>query len=422
MDLFEPIKSLGKWFFGKGRETSSVKIFEQQLANHLSLPEVLCLPHARICLYYALKSYEFKNGEEVLMTPINLPDMVNMIRITGLRERFVDIKRSDYSIDLEDAKTKLTEKTKFLFVTHLNGFVPDMLKIEAFAKEHNLILIQDTTQNFGAKFDRKPLESFGDQAFFSLCDLKVLHTHMGGALVTNSDEKKKKIKELTSIELTPLKFSYLKKFLIEDLVATAILNRTLFNFFVFPVLKFITFYIGSQNIQDLTNGKGVKFGKIVFLKGLFGGGGDVLTQAVPTEMLYQYSSLQAEIGLKRLSYLTRVEKQRKYFANFCSRNLKIPSENKFSGIDQDHVYWKFPIFSKDWLSLQKFLMERGIDSARSNLPCLTNLKYLESKDQTPMAEELVKSSLYIPLHFYLNLDEVEIIVEALNEYFMEETE
>ncbi len=419
MDLFEPVYSLGKWFLGRAKDTSSVEKFEKKLAKFLSLSSVRCLSHARICLYYALKSYENQEGDEVLMTPINLPDMVNMIRILGLRERFVDIKRSDYSIDLEDAKTKLTEKTKFLFVTHLNGFIPNMLEIEKFAKDNNLILVQDTTQNFGAKYDGIPLESFGEQAFFSLCDLKVLHTHMGGALVTNDGGRKEELDRLTSSELKPLRLSYLKKFLIEDLIANLILNRTLFNFFVFPVLRLITSHVGSQNIQDLTNGKGVKFGKIVLLKGLFGGGGNVLTKEVPSEMLYRYSSLQAEIGLKRLFYLDRVEKRRKHFAKLCEAKLKIPEKSRFRANEQEHVFWKFPILCEDWMALQKFLMKKGIDSARSNLPCLSNLNYLNHSDKTPVAKFLVENSLYIPLHYYLMSEEVELVIESVNEYFEE---
>tara|TARA_Y100000590_G_scaffold469529_1_gene657620 strand:- start:59390 stop:60658 length:1269 start_codon:yes stop_codon:yes gene_type:complete len=417
MDLLEPVVSLGKWFLGKAKDTDSVEKFENELASYLFLDSIKCLSHARICLYYALKSYENQEGDEILMTPINLPDMVNMIRILGLKERFVDIKRSDYSIDLVDAKNKLSEKSKFLFVTHLNGFIPNMNEIEKFASDHNLILIQDTTQNFGAKYNGMPLESFGEHSFFSLCDLKVLHTHMGGALVSNVKERKIKVEELTSNELKSLRFSYLRKFLVEDLIANLILNRIFFNFFVFPVLKLITFYVGSQNIQDLTNGKGVKFGKVVFLKGLFGGGGDVLSEEVPADMLYKYSSLQAEIGLKRLSYLERVEKRRIYFAKLCESKLTIPEKNRFKRSEQEHVFWKFPVYCEDWITLQKYLMDRGIDSARSNLPCLSDLDYLKSSDKTPVAQALVKNSIYIPLHFYLKDDEIEFVIDAVNKYF-----
>ena len=419
MDLLEPLRSLFLWFMGKGKSGESVNSFERELSSYLRLPELKCLPHARICLYYALKVHDFEKGDEVLMTPINLPDMVNMIRILGLKESFCDIRRHDYSIDLEDAKTKLTPKTRFLFVTHLNGFIPDMDAIVTFAKEHKLTLIQDTTQNFGAKYKGKSLDSYGEASFFSLCDLKVLHTHMGGAIATSS-EKLKKIEGLTSRELGPLSFSYLRKFLIEDFIANLILDRLFFNLFVYPVLKFMTFQVGNQNIQDLTNGKGIKFGKVVLLKGLFGGGGDVLSNKIPDKMLYEYSELQAEIGLRRLKDLRNVEIRRISYANHLKRSVNIPKEHAVNGDeDQDHVYWKFPVISENWESLQKYLMSYGIDSARSNLPCLSKLSYLDSKDETPQAEYLLNNSLYIPLHFYLIEEEVFFIGEVLEKYFKE---
>lgn len=417
MDPSEPVRSLFKWFIGKGKKGSSVFNFEKELSNYLEIKNLHCLSHARICLYFALKSFPFEKGDEVLMTPINLPDMVNMIRILGLQERFVDIKSEDYSIDLEEAKKKLNSKSKYLFVTHLNGFVPNMDDIVEFARENNLILIQDTTQNFGAKYNGTPLEEFGELAFFSLCDLKVLHTHMGGVLCGKDPRTLEKAVEVSKKELSPLSFSYLKKFLVEDLIATLILNRLLFNLFIYPVLKLITFSVGSQNIQDLTNGKGVRFGTVVLLKGLFGGGGDVLTKAVPKKMLYEYSDLQAEIGLRRLQNLRLIDERRKSYSRYFESHLKIPEENKISGTQKGNVYWKFPVLVEDWERLQKYLMSFGIDSARSNLPCLSELNYLNSSDKTPNASRLVRNSLYIPAHYYLNEDEVEQIVEVMNSYW-----
>lgn len=417
MDLLEPLRSLLGFLQGKGKPGPIVSRFEEELGEFLDLPHLYCLSHARICLYFALKSYDFEKDDEVLMTPINLPDMVNMIRILGLKEKFVDIKAENYSIDLEDAKKKLSSKTKFLFVTHLNGIIPNMELIKKFADENNLILIQDCTQNFGAKYKGEPLENFSELAFFALCDLKVLHTHMGGALSSTSKEKLEEVKALAKKELKPLQFSYLKKFLIEDTIACLILNRFLFNFFIFPVLKFLTFSIGNKNIQNLTSGKGIEFGSVVLLKGLFGGGGDVLTKEVPKKMLYHFSELQAKIGLKRLKNLDRVEKGRIENSHLLRSLLKIPLKYRGDHGEYAHVYWRYPIIMEEWEELQKFLMKRGIDSARSNLPCLSELKYLEDSEVTPVASRLSKNSVYLPLHYYLEKEEVYEIARLVNEYF-----
>jgi dTDP-4-amino-4,6-dideoxygalactose transaminase len=418
MSLFEPIRSIFNLFLGKHKSYKFVQKFEDSYQKHYGHKDVIAISHARVALYYCIRSYKYEDGDEVLMTPINIPDMVNMIRIAGLKERFVDINEKDFSVDLNDVKKKITSRSKFLFVTHLNGFVPDMDKIKNFAKENNLILIQDCTQNVGAKFNGQNLEAFSDLSVSALCDLKVIHTHMGGVVISNSETQSKKIKDLMNKELAPLSFSYFSRFLIEDTIATLILNRCIFTFFINPALSILNKVIGEDNIEAFTKGEGLKLGPVYLFKGLFGGGGNLSKSEIPDGMLYKFSDLQAQIGLRRLELCKDLDLKRISNSITLRNSLNIDPKYLFhSAENSNEVYWKFPLRTQKFRDLQKKLLSIGIDSARSNLIALNDYDCFSSKDLTPVASKISKETLCIPAHPYLSSDDMEKAAKCINQFF-----
>ena len=418
MSLFEPLRSSLKLLTGAHKRNGRVQEFEKEYVSTFGNKNISFVSHARTGLYYCLKSLNLPKGSEVLMTPINIPDMVNMIRICELKERFSDIRLDDYSIDLEDAKSKLTENTKVLFVTHLNGIVPDMEKIIAFCRENSLILLQDCTQNIGAKFKGRNLESFSDLSFSALCDLKVIHTHIGGVINSTSIEVKNKIDEIISKESCVLSISYFSRFLVEDMIAVIILNKYIFSLFISPVLNIFERLIGAEGVENFTKGKGLKIGPLYLLKGLFGGGGNVLKREIPKGMLYRYSNLQADIGLRRLKSYKILDEKRILNSHTMYENLNCTG-NQLALLreDAEHVFWKLPFRTDLIIPLQKYLSENGVDSAKSNLKCLNEIREFQSKDVTPVAHFLSMNTLYIPAHPYLSKREILKISVLINEFF-----
>ena len=71
---------------------------------------------------------------------------------------------------------------------HLFGFTPDMDKVTAFAKKHNLLIIEDAAQALGIKWNGKGCGSLGDVGCFSFFADKTLTTAEGGFVTTNDDE------------------------------------------------------------------------------------------------------------------------------------------------------------------------------------------------------------------------------------------
>ena len=100
------------------------------------------------------------------------------IALLGAKPVFVDIDEETFNIDINQIEPKITHKTKAIIPVSLFGQVADMDEINTLAKKHNLSVIEDAAQSFGAtykgkkscnlssiactSFSGKPLGCFGD--------------------------------------------------------------------------------------------------------------------------------------------------------------------------------------------------------------------------------------------------------------------
>ncbi|MBT3583779.1 MAG: DegT/DnrJ/EryC1/StrS aminotransferase family protein [Halobacteriovoraceae bacterium] len=419
MSPWTPIRSALSMLFKGLQPGPLVEVFENKMAAKFDSTFAVAMPHARIGLHYALKCYEYLPDDEVLMTAINLYDMVNMVRLAGLRPVFVDLKKEDYSIDLEDLKSKVGPKSKFLILTHLNGFVPDMERIQAACSELGLILIQDSTQNYNSRFKGRSLTEFSEISVYSLCDLKLVHTHIGAMIFTNSERQAQALKELGKQDFSKPSKRYLLKFLLEDFLASFLLRRKIFSVSMYYVFRLVSL-VNPQVIANLTSGKGISIAGISLFKGLYGGGGDVLRKQFPSGMLHHFSELQASIGLARLEKAEEIERKRVGNAElFYSLLEKTPEDCKPQLItDAYHTYWKAPLFLEEPVKFQKYLLQNSIDAAGTNLPCYSDVDlFKQFRGATEQASKLRNGTIYIPLHYYLDKSEVTAIAAVVDGYF-----
>ena len=92
------------------------------------------------------------------------------------------------NIDPEEIKNKITPKTKAVMITHMWGIPCDMDRIVSICKENDLMLFEDISHAFGAKYKDKLVGTFGTASACSLQSQKVLTGGEGGFILTNNDE------------------------------------------------------------------------------------------------------------------------------------------------------------------------------------------------------------------------------------------
>ena len=136
-------------------------------------------------LFLALKALEIGAGDEVITTPLSWIATLNAIHLTGATAVFADIG-ADMNIDPERIKAAIGPNTRAIVPVHFNGRLCDMAAIGKIAREHDLLVIEDAAQAYGANREGRAAGSFGDAAAFSFNPMKVLPGYgESGAVVTD---------------------------------------------------------------------------------------------------------------------------------------------------------------------------------------------------------------------------------------------
>lgn len=414
MDLVTPIRSLLEIFFTKNWKSNQkdVQEFKNDLALKFNFHEPLITSHARIAFYHILKYLNFPKDSEIILSPISLAEMLKMIRLNNLKTSFAGYKKNSFTLDLNSVAT--TEKTKAFLYTPIAGIHTDMDALVFFCKRNNLILIQDLTQSLGGRWRGKDLHSYADYNFYSLCDLKTIHTHRGGLIVSQDSNFINYFKMCQQTWFLPASTSYFVDFIIEDLLSVVLLNRSFFNYVGIFILKMLN-KLDFQLIENLTAGYGLKIKTAHLFKKFMASGNDVNSSEIPAEQKYIYTHLQARIGRERLKKFDYIESERRrkiilfYKKLSLKKKLTVPRFPEDSG----NVFWRAPLIVEDFLDFQSYMLSKKIDVARSNLPWLPSLV---QNPQNVQGQEMKKNCVYIPIYHYLSDIEVLKISSIVNQY------
>jgi UDP-2-acetamido-2-deoxy-ribo-hexuluronate aminotransferase len=140
---------------------------------------------------------DIKPGDEVITTPFSFIATAEVIVLLGAKPVFVDIEQDTCNINAALIKAKVTDKTKAIIPVSLYGQPADMDEINAIAQKHNLVVIEDAAQSFGATYKGKKscnLSTIGCTSFFPSKTLGCYGD--GGAIFTSDDSVAQVIREI----------------------------------------------------------------------------------------------------------------------------------------------------------------------------------------------------------------------------------
>src|SRR5437870_6943485 len=164
---------------------AKIEEYEQAFAGTVGAKYAISFASGRIGLYGLLRALGVDEGAEVLLSVPTHIVVANAIRYTGARPVYVDCRLEDYNIDLGEAERRITPRSRVLLLQHTFGIPVDMDAALAFARRHNLVVIEDCVHALGARYDRRQVGTFGDAAIFSTEETKTMSTVMGGMAVTD---------------------------------------------------------------------------------------------------------------------------------------------------------------------------------------------------------------------------------------------
>lgn len=136
-------------------------------------------------LHIAVSALQLPPGSEVITSPVTDMGSVIGILYQQLVPVFADIHPHTYNLDPADVRRRITSKTKAIMVVHLAGNPSDMDALMALAREHDLRVIEDCAQSWGAAHRGKPVGLFGDLACYSFNEFKHVSCGDGGIVGTN---------------------------------------------------------------------------------------------------------------------------------------------------------------------------------------------------------------------------------------------
>jgi len=170
---------------------------ESALAAYVGVRHCLTVASGTDSLEIALRALDIGPGDEVITVPFTWISTAEVIRLVGAKPVFIDIEPATFNLDLDQLEPAITSRTKALIPVSLFGQMPDYDAINRIAARHQVAVVEDAAQSFGATqrgrrsggvtrigstsfYPAKPLGCYGD----------------GGALFTHDDALADKMRAL----------------------------------------------------------------------------------------------------------------------------------------------------------------------------------------------------------------------------------
>jgi len=175
----------------------NVTSFEQETATYLGAKHAISCASGTDALQLAILAAGIKPGDEVITTPFTFIATAEAICYAGATPVFVDIDPKTFNIDPALLEAAITPRTKAIIPVHLFGQPADMAPIQAICAQHQLLLIEDCAQSFGAATGGAMTGTIGQLGCFSFFPSKNLGCYGDGGLITcATDELAEQIKVL----------------------------------------------------------------------------------------------------------------------------------------------------------------------------------------------------------------------------------
>lgn len=328
---------------------------EQKLCEYLGVKYVSLFCNGTLALMTALQMLKITG--EVITTPFSFVATTHSLWWNKIKPIFVDIESKYMNIDADKIEAAITPKTTAILPVHVYGNPCYIEKIQSIAKKHNIAVIYDACHAFGVKINNNSILNYGNLSVLSFHATKIFTTFEGGAIICHDENTKRQI-------------DFLKNF--------GFANET-----------------------------------------------TVLAPGINAKM----NEFQAALGILQLKYVDNYIIKRKEITNMYRSELSningIHFNNDIEGVKHNFQY--FPILIKnDSAQRRNFIYEElkkhNIYSRRYFYPLISHFSPYKdlpssSSENLPVAEEISKEVLCLPLYPDLENNDVKIICSIIKKCF-----
>src|SRR5690242_7310312 len=172
-----------------------VEEFEKKFAEYVGAKYAVAVSNCTTALHLAFMVAGIQPGDEVICPSLSYIASSNSVIHAGGTPVFAEVDES-YNMDVRDAESRITPKTKAILIVHQIGMPADIDAFKALCNKHNLKLIEDAACAAGSSYRGKKIGSHSELVCFSFHPRKVITTGDGGMITTSNAEYCERLKLL----------------------------------------------------------------------------------------------------------------------------------------------------------------------------------------------------------------------------------
>src|SRR6185503_5598659 len=163
--------------------------FEKEFAAYCDVPYGVVFPSCTSSMEATLIALGVGPGDEVLVPVETFIATGMVVSLVGARPVFTEISPATFSMDFEDASSRITDRTRGAIVVHFGGFIsPELPAFVQKMRDSGRFVIEDAAHAPGAELNGKRAGILADAGCFSFYPTKIMTTGEGSMLVTHRDD------------------------------------------------------------------------------------------------------------------------------------------------------------------------------------------------------------------------------------------
>ena len=192
--------------------------FERLVAEYVGARHAVATSSCTTALHLTLILCGIGSGDEVIVPSFTFIATANAVRHAGATPIFVDIDPYTYNMNPECVEAAITPRAKAIMPVHQIGLAADMDRINAIARRHGLVVIEDAAPAIGATYKGRMVGGLGNTTCFSFHPRKVITSGEGGMILTDDETMAKRTRLLRAhgMSLSDLARHQAKSVVIEE--------------------------------------------------------------------------------------------------------------------------------------------------------------------------------------------------------------
>ncbi len=178
-----------------------VEAFELAFARYLGRCHAVAVASGTLGLLLALQAHGIGAGDEVICSPFGWHQLAHAISLAGATPVLSDIDYWSGGLNPEKLADKLTPRTRAVLAGNIAGHPAAWGPLRAFAERHGLLLLEDSTEALGSRYQGQLVGNFGDCAVFDFSQPSVLCCGEGGMVVTDDADVALRLRALRNRRL-----------------------------------------------------------------------------------------------------------------------------------------------------------------------------------------------------------------------------